>query len=158
MKQVLHIFAKDARHHWGEIFLCLVITAAFAWIYPSQWLGATTIWSGRHYGQYESSYSPYIVEILARVLMGLVPVSWWLLITNLVHDERLVGDRQFWLTRPYEWKKLLAAKLLFLLAFLCLPLLFAQSYLLAVAGFSPLSFVPGCSSISLSSPAHLFCH
>ena len=142
MKQVLHILVKDARHLWGEIFLSLVITAAFAWIYPSQWLAAATIGSGRHYGQYESSYSPYIVEILARVLMGLVPVSWWLLITNLVHDERLVGDRQFWLTRPYEWKKLLAAKLLFLLAFLCLPLLFAQSYLLAVAGFSPLSFVP----------------
>ena len=143
MKQVLHILAKDARHLWGEIFLSLVITATFAWIYPSQWRAATTIWSGRHNGQYVSSYAPYIMEILPKVLMGLVPVSWWLLITNLVHDERLVGDRQFWLTRPYEWKKLLAAKLLFLLVFLYLPFLMAQSYLLAVAGFSPLSFAPG---------------
>ena len=143
MKQVLHIFAKDARHLWGEIFLSLAITAAFAWIYPSQWLAAATVLAGRHISQYAASYSPYSVELLARILMGLVPVSWWLLIANLVHSEKLVGDRQFWLTRPYEWTKLLAAKLLFLLAFLYLPLLIAQSYLLAVAGFSPLSLVPG---------------
>ena len=142
MKQVLHIFAKDVRHLWGEVLLSLVITAAFAWIYPTHWLVAATFWAGRH-SQYASSYSPYSVEILARILMGLVPVSWWLLISNLVHSEKLVGDRQFWLTRPYEWKKLLAAKLLFLLVFLYLPLLIAQSYLLAVAGFSPLPLVPG---------------
>ena len=142
MKQILHIFAKDVRHLWGEIFLSIAITVAFTWTYPSQWLAAATFWAG-HRSQYASSYSPYSVEILTRVLMGLVPVSWWLLISNLVHDERLVGDRQFWLTRPYEWKKLLASKVLFLLAFLYLPLLIAQCYLLVVAGFSPLSFITG---------------
>jgi hypothetical protein len=143
MKQVLHIFAKDVRHLWGEIFLSVAITAAFAWIYPNQWLAAAMIWTGRHSAPYVSSYAPYSVEIMAKVLTGLVPVSWWLLISNLIHDERLIGDRQFWLTRPYEWKNLLAAKMLFLLGFLYLPLLIAQSYLLAVAGFSPLAFVPG---------------
>jgi len=30
----------------------------------------------------------------------------------VVHAESLVGDRQFWITRPYEWKKLLTAKAL----------------------------------------------
>jgi hypothetical protein len=142
MKQVLRIFAKDARHLWVEILLTIAVTAAFAWIYPNQWLDAALIWTGGHSARYVS-YSPYSVEILATVLTGLVPVSWWLLISNLIHDERLIGDRQFWLTRPYEWKNLLAAKLLFLLGFLYLPLLIAQIYLLVVAGFSPLSFVPG---------------
>jgi hypothetical protein len=142
MKQVLHIFAKDALHLWGEILLSIAITAAFAWIYPNQWLDAAMIWTGGQSARYVS-YSPYSMEILATILMGLVPVSWWLLISNLIHDERLVGDRQFWLTRPYKWKNLLAAKLLFLLVFLYLPLLIAQIYLLVVAGFSPLSFVPG---------------
>src|ERR1035438_1019868 len=134
MKQVLHIFAKDVRHLWGEGLRSLVITAAFAWIYPTHWLVAATFWAGRH-SQYASSYSPYSVEILARILMGLVPVSWWLLISNLVHSEKLVGDRQFWLTRPYEWKKLLAAKLLFVAAYLYLPFLLMQCILLARAGF-----------------------
>jgi hypothetical protein len=36
----------------------------------------------------------------------------------VIHAEALVGDRRFWLTRPYEWKKLLGAKALFLLVFL----------------------------------------
>jgi hypothetical protein len=142
MKQVLHIFAKDARHLWVEILFSIAITAAFAWTYPNQWLDAARIWTGGQSARYVA-YSPYSMEIVATILMGLVPVSWWLLISNLIHDERLVGDRQFWLTRPYEWKNLLAAKLLFLLGFLYLPLLIAQIYLLVVAGFSPLSLIPG---------------
>jgi hypothetical protein len=142
MKQVLHIIAKDARHLWAEILLSVAITAAFAWIYPNQWLDEAMILTGGNFARYVS-YSPSSVEIFATILTGLVPVSWWLLITNLIHDERLIGDRQFWLTRPYEWKNLLTAKLLFLLGFLYLPLLIAQIYILVVAGFSPLSFVPG---------------
>ena len=38
MKQILHIFAKDARHFLPEILVSLAITAAFAWVYPSEWL------------------------------------------------------------------------------------------------------------------------
>jgi hypothetical protein len=30
-----------------------------------------------------------------------------------VHEDRLTGDRQFWVTRPYLWKSLLLAKALF---------------------------------------------
>ena len=45
--------------------------------------------------------------------------------------------------RPYDWKKLLGAKALFLVAFLYLPLLIAQCLLLFSAGFRPLSFIPG---------------
>jgi hypothetical protein len=61
----------------------------------------------------------------------------------VIHAEALVGDRQFWVTRPYEWKKLLSAKALFLVVFLYVPLLMGQCLLLFRAGFPPLSFVPG---------------
>ncbi|MGC4054724.1 MAG: hypothetical protein QM757_38245 [Paludibaculum sp.] len=36
---------------------------------------------------------------------------------RLVQGEALVGDRQFWVTRPYIWYKLLAAKGLFMRRF-----------------------------------------
>ncbi len=65
-----------------------------------------------------------------------MPVSWWLLISRVIHAETLVGDCQFWITRPYDWKKLLAAKALFLFCFLYLPLFLAQCFLLMRAGFS----------------------
>ena len=65
------------------------------------------------------------------------------MISPLIHEEKLVGDRQFWITRPYEWKKLLAAKVLFLIVFLYIPLLLAQCVMLAEAGFSPFSSFRG---------------
>jgi hypothetical protein len=139
MKQILHILAKDTRHLWIEILLSVAVTVAFAVACPASWRAAVEFRSLSP----EVRYSPYEMQLFVRILELLVPASWWLLISNLIHDERLVGDRQFWLTRPYEWKKLLAAKLLFLLVFLYLPLFIAQCYLLAVAGFSPLSYLPG---------------
>jgi ABC-type transport system involved in multi-copper enzyme maturation permease subunit len=137
VKQVLHIFAKDARHFWPEILVSLALTAAFARLYPYQWLVASV--TGFGYGAVAGGVLP----VLANALVILVPISWWLLISRAVHGERLVGNTQFWLTRPYEWKNLLAAKLLFLLAFLYLPLFIAQCLLLAEAGFHPLSYLPG---------------
>lgn len=65
------------------------------------------------------------------------------MLTRLVHDEPLVGERQFWVTRPYRWQKLLAAKQLFISVFLYLPLLIAQGLLLRLAGFHPISFLLG---------------
>jgi len=124
MKQVLHIFTKDVRRFWPEILISLGITAAFVLIEPMNSRNGS-------------------LALLAGLLSLLVPVSWWVLIARVIHEERLVGDRQFWITRPYEWKRLLGSKVLFLLAFLCLPLLLAQGLMLAEAGFQPLSFVHG---------------
>jgi hypothetical protein len=136
MKQIIHIFAKDSRHFWPEIVVSLAAMAAFTWTYPHHWtrnnlggglyIGVSTDW-----------------DLSASVLTLLVPVSWWLLITRVIHAESLVGDRQFWLTRPYEWKKLLGAKLLFLLVYLYVPLVIVKLVLLAQAGFHPLSYMPG---------------
>jgi len=129
MKQILHIFWKDARRLWGEIFLSLAITACF--------VGGTvaTLRNGDAPGG--------SVEVLTLLLAMLVPVGWWILATRVIHAERLVGDTQFWITRPYVWSNLLAAKALFLLAFLYLPFFIAQLVLLAEAGFPPQHYLAG---------------
>ena len=51
-----------------------------------------------------------------------LPLACWNLIIAVIHEEKLPGDRQYWLTRPYSWKDLLAAKALFVAAFINLPL------------------------------------
>ena len=139
MKQILHIFKKDVRQFWLEILLSLALVAAFAMRYPR-------LWPSANYGFGAVGYSFTVdggTEVLASLLVILVPVAWWILITRVVHGENLVGDRQFWVTRPYEWKKLLAAKALFLLTFLYLPIFVAQCVLLKTAGFQPHSHIPG---------------
>jgi len=129
MKQVLHIFWKDARRLWGEIFLSLAITAFFV-VGTAHWLRGG-----------DANGGP--LEAMTALLALLVPVSWWLLITRVIQAERLVGDTQFWITRPYIWSNLLMAKALFLLAFLYLPFFIAQLVLLAQAGFPPQLYLAG---------------
>jgi hypothetical protein len=80
--------------------------------------------------------------LLGTIAM-LLPLSWSFLIVRLVHGESLVGDRQFWVTRPYEWKKLLAAKLLYVVTFVNLPLLAMDAFVLARAGLPPLAHLGG---------------
>jgi len=130
MNQTLHIFAKDARRFWAEIFISVALTAAFVSIGRYLWTGA-------------ESYSAGSVGVLAILLGMLVPVSWWILITRGIQAERLVGDTQFWITRPYRWDRLLAAKVLFLLVFLYVPYFIAQCLLLVEAGFAPQDSVAG---------------
>ena len=72
-----------------------------------------------------------------------MPISWCFLIARAVQDESLVGDRQFWVTRPYEWPKLLAAKALLAAVFINVPLFIADVILLDKAGFSPVHYLPG---------------
>ncbi len=132
MKQILHIFVKDARHQWLEILISLAVTLALVIACPSRWhTGAMS------YTSSGSFPSLWLLSNLPDFLVLIIPLSWWLLISPLVHEERLVGDRQFWITRPYEWKKLLAAKVLFLIVFLYIPLWLAQCVMLAEAGFAP---------------------
>ena len=73
---------------------------------------------------------------------GLQYVACWVLIVAVVQEERLVGQNQYWLTRPYLWKRLLAAKALFLIAFINVPLLICQSATLISIGISPLNWLP----------------
>ncbi|HEX4039215.1 MAG TPA: hypothetical protein VHX37_14250 [Acidobacteriaceae bacterium] len=139
MKQAIHIFAKDARRLWLEIAVVLAVTALFAWLYPQTWMPT------RSYASMgmEAGVSVRNTSALAGLVSVLVPVSWWILMTRLVQSENLVGDRQWWATKPYEWPQLLGAKVLFVAVFAGAPLLIAQWVLLARAGFGPLGYLPG---------------
>jgi hypothetical protein len=130
MKQILHIFKKDTRHFWPEILTSIAITAAFALVYPLRWhflLGGAGDARARE------------IMTLGSFLFLLVPATWWLLIARVIHDEALVGESQFWLTRPYERGKLLSAKLLFCVVWIYLPLIAGQALVVVQAGLSPWS-------------------
>src|SRR5437879_8634778 len=112
MRQTIHIFLKDARRSWPYIAVVVALTAAHAVLSP-RWVPLNTAQTAR---------LNRTVELLHMIL----PIAWWFTIAHLVHGERLVGDRQFWVTRPYSWKSLFAAKVLFCAVFLILPFLISD--------------------------------
>jgi hypothetical protein len=124
MNQALHILRKDTRCLWYELSIALLFQALFTFfeMRPHQVFGIVDGFVGL--GGAET-----LVDFL-------LPVAWWYLIAALVHEEPLPGDRQFWVTRPYSWKSLLAAKVLFILAFVNLPVLIADGFILTAPGFS----------------------
>jgi hypothetical protein len=138
MKQILHIFTKDTRRFWPEILTLLALVAAFIVIHSYIWAV-----SARYSIVTSSGGTLGVLMTLYGSLVVLIPVGWWLLITRTVHEERLVGDTQFWITRPYQWKSLLASKLLFVVAFVYVPIFLAQCVLLAQEGFAPQPQIPG---------------
>jgi hypothetical protein len=135
MNQVWNIFRKDARRHWPEIAVSLLALAGFVWLDVREW---------SHTDSFDGIGS---ILIAARFVPGLinalVPLSWIFLIVRIVQGEPLVGDRQFWLTRPYGWAQLIAAKALFVLAFIHLPLFLVDIFLLARAAFYPAHYLLG---------------
>ncbi len=129
MRQAIHIFKKDIRHLWIEITVTLLVVAAFTFTSARR-----AVWLA----------DPAVNRNVAGMLLQfLLPLVWWILIARLVHAEALPGDRQFWTTRPYAWKSLLAAKVLFLAAFVNIPLLAAHVVILRAYGFHPLAKLPG---------------
>jgi hypothetical protein len=130
MRQALHIFRKDVRGLWIYIAQVLIMTLLFA---ISGSLRAA------------HPLDPRLSEF--DTAFGLVMLLvWGILVGMLIQAEPLVGDRHFWLTRPYRWRSLLAAKLLFLGAFILLPKLLADMAILAAHGFAPLPLLPGLVS------------
>jgi len=138
MNQVTHIFAKDTRRHWPEIAISLLVTAAWVWMTPYSW-----DWRPENTPTQGAQVALVAMMFLAGLAAALVPVMWWILITRVVQGENLVGDTQWWVTKPYEWEKLLTAKTLFLAAFIAAPMLVADWILLAEAGLKPVDHVAG---------------
>ena len=126
MQQILHIFKKDIRRHWPEIVISLALLGLYAKLmtHPPD-----------YYEKIGPDHIPW-EEITASSLIPLMIIFWIFLTIRIVQGERLVGDTQWWITKPYEWWKLLAAKEVFLLAFIGAPLLLVQLYLLHNAGFA----------------------
>jgi hypothetical protein len=122
MRQVIHIFCKDARRCWPYVALVLALTAMTAVLTPKS-----------------TPVNPpgFSFDNMVELLTLLLPAAWWLTIARLVHGDSLVGDRQFWLTRPYSWKSLFGAKFLFCAVFLWLPFFLSDLVILRAADFSP---------------------
>jgi hypothetical protein len=136
MNQILNILWKDVRHYWRESVGSIALLAAFAHY-------DVRSWANQGSGAYDagifllhSIFSPGLID-------ALLPLSWAFVIVRVIQGESLVGDRQFWVTRPYDWKKLLSAKVIFLLVVINLPLLITDIFLLARAGFSPAHYIVG---------------
>ena len=128
MIQVLHIFRKDTRCFRIELGVIGALTAVFAWAHISA-----------IEAQAADISRPVILSFLSSFFLV---IGWWFLVTRAIHAEALTGHRQFWVTRPYLWKQLLAAKVLFVLAFVNAPLLVAQMAILGAAGYSPMGGFP----------------
>ena len=133
MSQILHIFKKDTRRFWPEILVSSAILFAFVWVFPERWKV--------HHDQSQF----FRAQQFLAYLSVLWPVGWALLVARVVQAEATVGADQFWVTRPYDWKKLLVAKVLFIAVWLGGTYLLAESWLLTVAGFHPLAIFRGCS-------------
>jgi len=135
MKLILHIFKKDLRHHWLAFLVSVAILAIYVWDQPRHW----------------TVHAPdlRLFSNLLRYLPLFLCLAWAFLLTRIVQDESLVGDRQFWLTRPYKWHALLAAKLFAALILLHLPLFLAQLLLLKLAFYPVLASVSGLLQVHL---------
>jgi hypothetical protein len=115
MRQALAIFRKDARREWPLAAGAMTLTALLGVVdVPTAWAGLAT--SG----------------------LTILWIGCWLYVTaSVIQQERLPGVRQYWLTRPYEWRGLLAAKALFGAIFAALPLVAVKMAVLLVQGVSP---------------------
>lgn len=118
MRQVLAIFRKDVRALWPQLAAALTLTALTGWA---------------------------DVPAASTLMISLVDVVWaacWIYLAAwVIQQERLPGDRQYWLTRPYDWRLLLTAKALFVAVFAMLPLIAVGAAMLAAHGISPLGHV-----------------
>ncbi len=116
MKQILHIFAKDVRRFLPEILIALSLVAAYVSIQCYLWATDPQFRSG------SIGVGGNLAKLLP-LLIAFIHFAWILLVCRVIQAERLVGDTQFWITRPYVWKKLIAEKLLFVVTFVHLPVI-----------------------------------
>jgi len=117
---IFHIFRKDTRRLWPAVVLNAVTLGALSWHDRSRsdWLPGPT-----------EGYLSLLAPLVAALLLALA-----------VEQEPIAGDRQFWLTRPYSRGALLGAKLLFAAAFVHLPWLVSDCWILAAHSFAPAEY------------------
>jgi hypothetical protein len=143
MNQILHIFKKDARRHWPEILISLALLALSTRHELHPWQNEARF----------SSISPLFYFLGGRYITPATILFWAFLVIRVVQGESLVGDRQWWVTKPYEWWNLLAAKLLFIFIFISLPLFHVHLLLLHEFGFP---ILPNLSTLLLTQLALYF--
>lgn len=151
MNQILHIFKKDTRRHWPEILISLALLALYTYRQIHPWQD----WSALE----GVSISPFFWLLAGQYTGPALIIFWIFLVIRVVHGESLVGDRQWWTTKPYAWWQLLLAKLFFLAVFICVPLFHVQLFLLHRFQFPVLSnlFPLGKMQLSLFALLVGFC-
>ena len=117
MKEVLHIFRKDVRAARLQIVLGVVWITLFAYLDAEDTMTPST---------YQTPLHQWSV-----LLTIFLPVVWWLLIAAGIFQEVIPGDTQFWLTRPYSRRRLIAAKLLFIAVFVNSALLLSDVFIMS---------------------------
>jgi hypothetical protein len=126
MRLMLHSLEKDLRRLWPLALVALILLANLAM--ADRWRQ----------------------DVLASQMEGwmnlLLTFAWGCLAALAVLEEPLVGTRNFWTTRPYQWPSLLAAKISFVLIAIQLPSFLADLYILSARGFSPFSHLPALLS------------
>lgn len=143
MNQILHIFKKDVHRHWPEILVSLALLGLFTRHELHPWQNSNAF----------SSFSPYFFILAGRYVTPATILFWGFLIVRVVQGESLVGDRQWWVTKPYEWWNLLAAKLLFIFVFISVPLFHVHLLLLQQFEFP---ILPNLSALLLTQIALYF--
>jgi hypothetical protein len=119
MQQALWILRKDFRRCWGLIVLVVTMEILADWVSSSAWAA-------------QAQFFITLPKTLAH----------WFLIVSLIQQEALPGDRQYWLTRPIGWKRLLLAKALFILLFIHLPGFLVDAASLHARGQSIVHYLP----------------
>ncbi|HVV44456.1 MAG TPA: hypothetical protein VHC72_04600 [Bryobacteraceae bacterium] len=127
MRLVLQIFRKDVERLRWPIVLTLALLAY--WTFRD----ATLPWGA----------DPRLAVSGGESWMNLaLPFAWAVLIALAIQEDSLVGDRQFWVALPCGWKPLIAAKAMFVAAFIHVPYFLATAIILAARGFNPAGHLP----------------
>jgi hypothetical protein len=127
MREAWHIFKKDVRYLRLEILLVLGMIAIFTWITHN----------GNPYGMNVAGIIP------GALIVALFSITSTYLMARVVQAEAIPGDNQFWITRPYSWRSLFIAKVLFIIAFANVPIFLARIVIIATAGFPIGASLPG---------------
>ena len=122
MHEILVILRKDVRRLWWQIAAMLAMCATVGCLDARR-----------------AAAQPRIMESLLNVIL---PLVWACLIAQAIHQEALVGDREFWMTRPYRWPRLLGAKALFVALCVHGPSFVTDAAILAARGYSLIEALP----------------
>ena len=153
---ILHIFRKDLRQQWPILLGIYGAVALLLYGIPQNWFGVPSF----------GAISPLKELLFSFVVPMMLLMLWVALVAFGVQEDPLYGDTRFWITRPYEWPQLFAAKLLMLLLAFNLPLLLLPTLLILRAGlwstasigpllqqqvlWTALTMVPGWALLSLN--------
>ena len=118
--------AKDLRHAWPPLVAIIPLLFVFATqdvqrLILHKSVFAATLW---------------------QVMYLATPLAICSFVAMLIHAESLVGDRQYWLTRPFTWRHLAASKTILVALCINLPLFLFQAIALAANGVSPVTYLP----------------